>query len=296
MKSRISFVVLGCMWGGLVAMGRDYSVSWDVASSGGGSSSGGSFAVWDVVGQPDGGGASGGTFAVTAGQMSQPGLAGFSTRIASGGRRLFYNGSGFDKSSSQADSSVADSFDDLAIASDKTALVSGTSALANVSSYVQGITGIMVDVEALPDSVTEADFEIRRGNSSDISSWTSGVAPAVSLRRGAGADGSDRVTLTWPNATFRNCWVEVRMKATPQTGLALDDVFYFGNALADTGNSASDYRVTAADVLGLRVALKLGTVPITSRFDLNRDKLINTTDVLWARLYSGRPGLVNIQP
>ena len=35
--------------------------------------------------------------------------------------------------------------------------------------------------------------------------------------------------------------------ASPNTGLADDDVFYFGNAVGETGNSSTDAMVTTAD-------------------------------------------------
>ena len=243
MKKQFISMGVGVVAGTLCGMAQGFSVSWDVAGPGAGNGAGGSYAVWDVIGQADAGDASGGSFSITSGQYGQPGLAGFKTQVASGGRRLFYNGSPLD-----GGNIAANAADDSAIATDKTALVSGqTATFASVSSFSLGITGVMIDVQALPDSVTESDFSFRSGNSLTLSTWTAAIVPAVSLRRGAGVGGSDRITLTWPANTFRNRWLETTLKATPQSGLAADNVFYFGSAVSDVGDSATDFLVTATD-------------------------------------------------
>ena len=297
MRGRIVSWMLGLTVGGTVASARDYSVSWDVSASGAGSSSGGAYASWDVVGQPVTGESSGGSFRLESGQMSQPGLAGFNTRIASGGRKLFYNGSGFDVSASQPDGTQVGDLDDLAVAPDKSALMAGqVASFANVSSYASGITGIMIDVEALPDDVTDSDFEVRTGNNNDIGSWSLALAPSVSLRRGAGVGASDRVTLAWPAGTLANCWVEVRVRTTPQTGLAMDDVFYFGNAVGDTGNSATDLRVTVQDALRVRSGMVVQPASVASVLDINRDKVVNATDVSLVRRSLRSTPLFRIAP
>src|SRR5207237_1899447 len=57
-------------------------------------------------------------------------------------RHVFYNGSAFDRGSS-----LANADDDAAVAPDKSALTPGLPAgFANVTSYVKGINGVMVDV------------------------------------------------------------------------------------------------------------------------------------------------------
>ena len=282
MKALKTGLVLAC-WGivhGTAMASPSYSVDWDVPSAGAGSASGGSFGVWDVVGQIDAGSFSGGTFSVNSGQLSQPGLAGFQTRIVSGGRRIFYGGSALG-----GDDLSADAADDAALATDKSALLPGqTASFANITSYPFGITGLMIDVEALPEDITDSDIQVKLGNSQTPATWANAPTPTVTVRRGAGAGGSDRVTLAWASGTIQNQWVQTTIKATPQSGLADDDVFYFGNSIGDTGDSATNFEVNAVDVTATRLNASIDPAPVTSPYDVSRDGYVNSTDVVYVRL------------
>ena len=142
----------------------------------------------------------------------------------------------------------------------------------------------MIDVEALPEDITASDIEVKTGNTQAPASWSDAPAPTVTVRRGAGAGGSDRVTLTWASGAIQNQWVQATLKSTPQSGLAADDVFYFGSSVGDIGNSATDFEVNASDVTAARLNVGIGPVPVTSPFDISRDGLVNSTDVLLVRL------------
>jgi len=201
------------------------------------------------------------------------------------GRHVFYHNSAFDDPTSPAAA-------DEAIATDKTALLPGeTASFANYTSYDRGINGIMVDILGMTDPSyitidTLADyFEFRVGNTDDPGGWTPAPSPtAVTVRQGAGDRGSDRVMLTWPDNSIRNQWLEVTVLAA-DTGLEHDDVFYFGNAVAEAGNSGADARVTITDLLLARNNPRnfLNPAPIDSPYDYNRDQRVNVTDVLLAR-------------
>ena len=52
---------------------------------------------------------------------------------------------------------------------------------------------------------------------------------------GAGVSGSDRVELIWPAGQLAQTWLEVTVAANSHTRLAQPDVFYFGNAVGDSG-------------------------------------------------------------
>ena len=62
-------------------------------------------------------------------------------------------------------------------------------------------------------------------------------------------------------------------------------MFYFGNAIGESGNSTSDAKVNAFDMLGARNNLRtfLDQVPIDFKFDYNRDQRVNVFDMLIAR-------------
>ncbi len=198
------------------------------------------------------------------------------------GRYVFYNNSAWDDNDPNATAA-----DDNAIATDKTALLAGdTATFANYTSYSRGINGIMVDIAELPATPTLSDFAFRIGNDNNTDGWTVAPGPvSVTLRAGAGAGGSDRITIIWADNAIKNQWVEVTVLATANTGLGEDDVFYFGNAIADTGNRADNTYVNASDRLGVRAHPRnfLDPALIDDVYDFNRDKNVNAADRLIAR-------------
>jgi hypothetical protein len=194
-------------------------------------------------------------------------------------RHVFYNNSSFD-----GNSAAIGAADDGAIAGDKSALLPGQSAtFANYTSYSRGINGLMVDIAGLPtDHLTAADFEFRVGNSNTPGAWTTAVAPtSISVRLGAGVSGSARVEIIWPDGAIQKEWLQVTVKATPNTGLTTADVFYFGNAVGESGNTASDAIVDAVDAQGAQNN-PLNPAPIASIYDFNRDGLVSAADATLA--------------
>jgi ELWxxDGT repeat protein len=193
------------------------------------------------------------------------------------GRHVFYNNSKFD-----GNDGAANAADDAAIAPDKVALLPGQSPdFANVTSYDKGINGVMLDIANLPANteLTPADFEIAGG----------GRPLAVSVRRGAGANGSDRVTLSWPDyhpgvefapSAVANGWLTVTVKSGERTGLALPDVFSFGNLIgeADGAGGAGGWRVNALDLGAVKKALN-STAGLSATTDVNRDGRVNALDL-----------------
>jgi hypothetical protein len=198
------------------------------------------------------------------------------------GRAVFYNQSAFD-----GNDAAASALDDAAVAVDKRALLPGqTATIANYTSYSRGINGIMIDLVDLPPgaAVDAADFRFRVGNDNDPGTWTAAPPPSsISVR--PNADGTDRVTLIWPDSAIQNKWLQVTVLATGDTGLGAADVFYFGNAVGESGDSAGDARVTAADVLLTRGNPRtfIDPAPINFAYDFNRDARVNAVDMLLAR-------------
>ena len=190
-------------------------------------------------------------------------------------RMAFYNRSQLD-----GNDFAANSNDDNAIATDKTALIEGGAAtFANYTSYSRGLNGIMVDIAGLSNALSIADFEFRIGNSNTPSVWTLAPDPVqIAVRHGAGQGGSSRVTLIWPDNAIEKQWLQVRIKATTRTNLRSDDVFYFGNAIGETGNSPLNAVVSIADQMRVRAALGSSGVDVTSSVDINRDLAINAAD------------------
>jgi len=169
------------------------------------------------------------------------------------------------------------------IAPDKTPLLPESIATtANYTSYSRGINGLIVDLANLPADVTPtaADFEFHIGNDNDPAGWTElDVEPIVTMQRGGGTDGSDRVTIVLPDGVVRNIWLEV-------TVLPTADVFYIGNAVAEAGDSSLDATVTTTDLLLARNnprSLATNPADVTFPYDFDRDGQVNATDVLLAR-------------
>ena len=70
------------------------------------------------------------------------------------------------------------------------------------------------------------------------------------------------------------------LKADAVTNLGADDVFYFGNAIGETGNSTTDFKVNSIDEFGCRENQSTGAEPaaIDDPYDFNRDQRVNATD------------------
>ena len=198
------------------------------------------------------------------------------------GRYIFYNNSAFD-----GRDTAANAQDDAAIATDKHALLPGeTATFDNATSYTRGINGVMIDMTCLGGELTVDDFRFRRDNNNLFGDWSLAPAPAISVRPGAGAGGSDRVTLTWPDGEIRDEWLEVTILPTDRTGLTAPDRFYFGNSVAETGDPGRTegiLSVNALDLIATRRELGTFAAPLTNRFDFNRDGRVNALDLAAVR-------------
>ncbi|HVT80172.1 MAG TPA: NosD domain-containing protein [Phycisphaerae bacterium] len=188
-------------------------------------------------------------------------------------RRIFYKGSVFQLAG-----------DDVAIAPDKFPLFPGQLAgSANYTSYSLGINGLMVDITGSPSGIVPADFSFAVGNDNFPDLWTPvATAPTLNVRPGAGAGGSTRVEILFPDGLIKNQWLQVTVHANVHTGLAAPDTFYFGNAIAEAGNSPSDAKVNATDELAARFAATT-SAGITNAMDYNRDGKVDGADIALAR-------------
>jgi rhamnogalacturonan endolyase len=210
-----------------------------------------------------------------SGAMTATSSVAVTVQSAIAGRSVFYGGSAFDGATHVG-----------AIAPDKTALLPGqTAAYGNYTNYSRGLNGVIVDIQRAGGNLTAEDFEFRVGNDNVPSNWAAAPAPiSVVNRAGAGASGSARVEITWADNAIVNQWLEVRVKGGigSTSGLAADDVFYFGNTPGEMGNSAAAARVDAVDQLAIRFAAT-PAAGLTHWADLNRDGLIDAQDEAVAR-------------
>ena len=215
------------------------------------------------------------------------------TAAAVVGRLVFYNNSAWDGNDAGANAD-----DDNAIATDKQALLlpDQTAAFVNYTSYSKGINGVMVDINGLVATPTAADFQFRVGNDDAPAGWPAGPAPqSITVRAGAGVGGSDRVTVIWADNDWHTTtpetgaiagqWLQVTVLATANTGLAAPDVFFFGNAVGESGNSSANAAIDATDEIGARNNPHwfLDPALVDDAYDYNRDKKVDATDQIIAR-------------
>jgi hypothetical protein len=129
------------------------------------------------------------------------------------------------------------------------------------------------------------------GNNNTPTTWALANAPtSVSVRAGAGVSGSDRVEIIWNSGAPLREWLEVIVLANADTQLAQKpgypdgqgDVFFFGNAVGNTGagDTAINSTVNAVDEGGARNNPQVvgNNIPITNLYDFNRNALVNAVD------------------
>jgi spore coat protein CotH len=216
-----------------------------------------------------------------------PGMVSFEAVVA--GRHVFYNNSQWD-----GNDPLSGDGDDDAIAANKSVLLpGGTGAPANYTSYSRGINGIMVDIADPTAAPTDGDFGIRVNQATDPDTWSAGATPTVSVRAGDGVGGSDRVTLIWSDGAILNQWVEVTVLATANTGLADDDVFYFGSAVGDCDGDgqigSNDYGMFVG-----QFGQRGGIAALAA--DLNGDGRVDLTDLANLRGAGGNSVLAPTLP
>ncbi len=188
--------------------------------------------------------------------------------------------------------------------SDKVPLLPGqSSTFANYSSYNLGLNGLVVDIAGLSASTTPSQLLSSLG----FAQWD-GIAaagfvalpgtaiPSVAISGGAGVGGSARATITFPDNTVQNTWLQVTVLANAITGLAANDVFYFGNVIGDVniGNTATRLRVNELDTSALRNNQSTGanSVGVTNLYDINRDGRVNALDTSIVRNNQQTSGIV----
>ncbi len=174
-----------------------------------------------------------------------------------------------------------------AIDPSKSALLPGqTATFANYTSNVQGLNGLIVDINGGGTNVTAADFQFATWDGINGTSFTNATATAtVSVLPGVGTGGSTRIKIEFPDQTFRNTWLRVTVLANSRTGLASNDVFYFGNAVGDTGvgnivGPPAIIRTNATDTAGIRQnqSPNIDSVGISNLYDINKDGRVNASD------------------
>jgi probable HAF family extracellular repeat protein len=206
------------------------------------------------------------------------------------GRHVFYNHSAFD-----GHDAAPGAADDAAIAPDKQPLLgagagAGAATLANVTNYSRGINGVMIDLAGAGGTPGEDDYDFRVGTEGSPEAWSPAPRPvSVTVRPGAGAGGSDRVTVIWEDGTIRNQWLQVTVRPSATTGLGSPDVFYVGNVVGEAMAPfpKGPFAVDARDLVATRLHMRAAPVAITEMADFNRDRRVDARDLAIVRANNG---------
>ncbi len=199
---------------------------------------------------------------------------------------VFYNGSAFDGFNGSSNLT-----DPNSIATDKHPLLPGqTATFQNVTSYSRGINGVIIDVANFYNLPRFEDYAFNV--SADGAAWTAAPSPSIiNLYPGRGPGGSTQITIIWDDNVIQNEWLQVVVLADAHTGLASDDVFYFGNLIGATGASdtSTNTVVGAADVASIvgDPHSPFNKASITNLNDINRDGQVNANDAILARDNAG---------
>jgi hypothetical protein len=197
-------------------------------------------------------------------------------------RRLFYN------RSTSVDFGNGSGNPINAIDPTKQALLPGEgTTTANYSNYSRGLNGLIVDIVGPSNlaGISPASFQFATWSTFSDSTpdfVTINPTATVSTFAGGGLNGSDRVKIELLNNAIQNAWLRVTMLADANTGLAANDVFYFGNARFDV-TPASPFPsqqvvVNAFDVNLIRARLGQNSGVVSNIFDVDRNGVVNAFD------------------
>ena len=213
------------------------------------------------------------------------------------GRNVFYNNaSGFGTSGPSATDLLLNPV--AAIDPTKTALLpGGTASVANYTNYSRGINGLVIDITN-PTNLAAID-----SSSFQFATWSTfpdatpnfvTITPTVTVSTFAtgGQGGSARVKLTFADRAIENSWLRVTVLANPlTTGLAANDVFYFGNARFDVNPAAppfaSQVSINVLDTNQIRAQNGLNSGVVSNVFDVDRSGSVNVLDTNATRAGNG---------
>src|SRR5690606_2566651 len=118
----------------------------------------------------------------------------------------------------------------------------------------------------------------------------------TSVTTGAGPDGTTRGSITFVDYGITTTWLRTTVLSNANTTLKSYDVFYFGNAVGESGNSSTDATVNSSDDVNARNNPRnpgqrsADQAKIDLNYDYNRDGLINSADQVLPRNHATNPG------
>jgi YDG domain/SdrD B-like domain len=200
-------------------------------------------------------------------------------------RKIFYNNAAGFGTSGINNSPLVNPIN--AIDPTRNALLPGeTTSLSNYSNYSRGLNGLVVDINN-PENLaginaTSFSFAIWNDFSNATPNFaTINPAVMVSTFPTGGDGGSDRIKLTFDDRAIENAWLRITLLADTITGLAANDVFYFGNARFDVTPTTSfpvQIVVNAFDTNLVRAKQGLNAGIVSNSIDVDRNGIVNAFD------------------
>jgi hypothetical protein len=212
------------------------------------------------------------------------------------GRQVFYNNAAGFGTSGANNAPTVNPIN--AIDPTKSALLPGqtTTSTTNYTNYSRGINGVVIDLNAASNlsgiDASSFQFATWTGFANSTPNFVT-ISPTVTVSSFAtgGVGGSGRVKLVFPDNAIQNAWLRVTVLANANTGLASNDVFYFGNARFDVTPSspfpASQVTVNAFDTNAVRAQLGQNSGVVSNIFDVDRSGVANAFDVNAVRAGQG---------
>lgn len=167
----------------------------------------------------------------------------------------------------------------------KEGAVSTTLTYDNLINTSRGLNGIQFEIQNLanPGALSASDFEFRISpqsafdeDSNPPTGWA--LAPAPSSVSVTGS-GPHVALIQWTDNAIQNRWLRVTVKATENTGLAADEVYYVGHLLGETtGGSGGPFTVAFADITPIRGAVG-STVNASSTLDIDKSGTVAFADI-----------------
>jgi hypothetical protein len=195
--------------------------------------------------------------------------------------KVYYKGSSFAGTSVNA-----------ALDSSKVIARSGADPLtltyANLINTSRGINGLVFDIAGLAATgLTSADFVFRMSPTGSYdeashppSGWIAAPDPIVIDVTPGTSSTPARVRLEWHDNAISNRWLQAKILANANTGLASPAVHYLGHLFGEVNGATSggSFSVSISDVTAIRSNVGFAA-PVTSPFDLDKNGTVSTGDI-----------------
>lgn len=155
----------------------------------------------------------------------------------------------------------------------------------NLINSAHGITGIVFDIQSLPDaanmSIQDFEFQMSPTGAFDEEAnppfeWQSAPAPSsMSVTAGSPA----RILILWQAGAIMNRWLRITVLANAVTGLLEPEVYYLGHLLGETtGPQNGAFTVSFADITPIRTEVGQ-TVDASNIKDIDKNGTVSFADI-----------------